>query len=252
MLFRTVYGPELEAIYSFCKVSSVSQKPINRNDIRQTFLQEGDSVSSQGVDDAISFLSSAGLLTQIENRLEPTTTDNIPFAPMLLSACRRIERQSDTTGLDSLFTLIIAEIFTKPNRLFVEDVHAAVNSLEIVQQYGGISKEKIQAWKRVMEFLGVGYRAFGGFICAYSPRLVLTIIDLWPQQSGTLQNLLEQHFDSFLPHMSHDGLLAEGVAHSLQFLAENKHISLYPLQDSPARAYLGGLRGIRRRLDSND
>lgn len=250
MLFRTVYGPELEAILSYCRASYTNGKSVDRNDVRRTFLMDPDEVSTQSVDDAIAFLLSAGLLIQRDTLLEPAATDNSPFALNVLSACRKIAQEQ--SALNSLYSIIIDEIFIKPNRLFVEDMHSAVNNIEVVQELGGISKEKVQSWKRVMEFLGVGYRAFGGFICAYSPELVLSIVNHWHTNNGTLQSLFEEHFDSYLPHMSQDGTLAHAVSRALLFLAERNEISLYPLQDSPARTYLNGLRGIRRRVRADD
>src|SRR5687767_7618270 len=109
MLFRTVYGPELEIILSYCRTSFINGNPIDRNEVRRTFLVQSDEVSTQGIDDAIAFLLSAGLLIQRDTLLEPTATDNSPFALKLLFACRKIAQEQTT--LNSLYSLIVDEIF---------------------------------------------------------------------------------------------------------------------------------------------
>lgn len=246
MLFRTVYGPELEAIYAYSMQRSETGEPTTRAQVRTLFLVQGAGISSQSVDDAIAFLISAGLLTLQGDYLQPTVIDDLPFALKLLATCRQIELEKDNVSLDVAFTLILSEIFIGRDQIFVEDLHSAVNNLEAVIRKGGISKEKIQAWKRVMEFLGVGHRAFDGFICAYSPTLFRAIVGQWSQDSGTLQEFFEQHFATYLPYLNRDGVLARGVANSLQFVRDQGYISLYPLQDSPSKVFLGNLRGIRR------
>lgn len=61
MLFRTVYGPELEAIYQFIVEADI--RP-SRQTIYAAFIPqhpEAEPVSTQNVDDALSFLESARL-----------------------------------------------------------------------------------------------------------------------------------------------------------------------------------------------
>jgi hypothetical protein len=246
MLFRTVYGPELGAIYSYCEQKIGESSPATREEIRGLFLVEGESISSQSIDDAITFLISANLVDVQDSSLIPLQIDTRPFPLKLLAACRAIEVNKDASDINSLFSGLISELFIQPDHIFIADVHTAVNNLEVVSELGGISKEKVQTWKRVMEFLGVGYRAFGGFICAYSPSLVKSVISLWDKEQGTLQEFFEFHFNSYLPFQNREGLLAQSVATSLQFVAKQGEISLYPLQDSPSKAYIGNLRGLKR------
>lgn len=63
MLFRTVYGPELEAIYQFIASSTT---PLSRRAIHTAFIPPSETakVSTQNVDDALSFLESAQLIEE--------------------------------------------------------------------------------------------------------------------------------------------------------------------------------------------
>jgi hypothetical protein len=70
--------------------------------------------------------------------------------------------------VDPIYTLLLDELFVKPDCLFVADVHTRANELRQVKEVGGLSREKTQAWQRVMGFLGVGRRVAGGFQCAYT------------------------------------------------------------------------------------
>jgi hypothetical protein len=144
--------------------------------------------------------------------------------------------------IDSLYMLILDEVFIKKNRLFVENLHIEANSLRALKQIGGLSQEKMQAWRRVMEFLGVGKRVGMGFYCTYSPTLLLEIINSRIPQQSALQSFFENSLAAFLPfEMSSHGA-AHAVLEPLRSLAEAGKISLISRQDSPNKAYFGEQR----------
>jgi hypothetical protein len=256
MLFRTVYGPELEAIYCFIAASNTRDIKPQRQDMYAALVPrrpDGSFPSTQNVHDALTFLKSARLIEDGDG-FHVCKQDCGPFVVKLLQALRRIETGAEQPDhpVDPLYTLLLTELFIKPDRLFVKDVHAEANRLRQVQEAGGLSKEKTQSWKRVMEFLGVGRRAFGGFLCAYMPELVLAVVDEWGEEQGSLQSFFD-YFGSVLPYAQSDGELVRSLAASMLYLAEQGWIELFPLQDSPTRPYFGAARykGIIRRCSDD-
>jgi hypothetical protein len=254
MLFRTIYGPELEAIYRYVIDRTAQDVRPQRTDIHAAFIPrrpDGSFPNTQNADDALAFLKSAHLIEEADGYHAVGTMDGPPFTVRVLQALRRIERKEVPPDhpVDPLYTLLLTGLFVKPDRLFVQDVHAEANQLPTVEAVGGLSREKIGAWKRVMEFLGVGRRVASGFLCAYSPVLVASILAQWGCREGTLQSFLQNCFDRVLPYARADGDLSHAVSTPLCYLADQGRIELFPLQDSPTRSYFDHRRykGIARR-----
>lgn len=144
--------------------------------------------------------------------------------------------------LDPLYMGILEEVFIRPNHLFVDKMHIEVNKLRQVKAFGGLSQEKVQAWKRVMAFLGVGKRAGSGFQCVYTPALLRAILLSWPEKSAPLQSFFETHLAEFLPFETESKAAAHAVSEPLRYLAMRGEITLESRQDSPNRVYFGDQR----------
>jgi hypothetical protein len=99
-----------------------------------------------------------------------------------------------------------------------------------------------------MEYLGLGKRLHGQFLCSYSTKLVQELVNCWPKTRGTLQTFFEGYLDEVVPYSRADGDVAVAVRAPLEELARRGIIELYPLQDSPTQPYFGNqrYRGIRR------
>lgn len=246
MLFRTVYGPELEAIYVYIAQAGQSGNPVPRQEVLAAFVPRdpgGGFRSTQNLDDALSFLRSAKLI-QGEGAYQAAERTEETFRTKLFCTLRRLELKQETSSpsLDCLYWSILTNLFIQPNCLFVQDVYGTVNSLREVSDLGGISREKVQAWKRVLEYLGLGRRAFGGFLCVYSPEIIWEILRHWAVAQATLQEFFEEYFGLMLPYARQDGDLADAVRLPLIDLADRGFIELFPLQDSPTRPYFGSNR----------
>jgi len=250
MLFRTVYGPELKVIYQFIQTSA---EPLTRNQIVTAFiplLHQGEVViSPQNVEDAISFLISSYLIEEHDGMFTGVNTV-IPFHLALLHNLRSVELGvlDPKHPLDTQFIALISTLFMFPDALYADNLHARANSLDEIKKLGGISKEKIQAWKRVMQYLGLGYRIKRGFLCAITPALLLEIIATMPNNTATLQSFFEHTLMQFLPCLNRIGDVSHAVRHPMLYLAETGHIKLSTLQDSPQKAYFqpDNLRQIMR------
>ena len=259
MLFRTVYGIELETIYAYifgCNKKNIQPSKI---DLSRTFIparQDGTYYSSQNLDDAINFLKSAGLLIEQNGLFIAEQQKSGPFPIVLLQALRNFELgyQPVNHPTDSIYLTLLTELYIKPNYIILPDLHAAANQLKVVQDIGGLGKEKLQAWTRVMEYLGIGRRMQGNFMCIYSPNLIVHLIKRWPNDTGTLQSFFEDYFHTLLPFSRSDGELSQSLIIPLKKLANRKIIELYQLQDSPTRPYFGHLKykGITYKGARND
>jgi hypothetical protein len=245
MLFRPVYGPELEVIYNLI---AQSQTPLSRPMIYQACLPaffDGRPVSPQSIDDALSFLVAAWL---IEDRngfkaIAPERNQS-SFRLTLISHMQSLARGEIVPlhDLDALYFLLLEEMFIRPDRLYVEDVHTEANKLRPVMEMGGISKEKIRSWKRVMAFLGIGQRIADGFCCVYDPTLLQEIIDAWRAREGFIQDLLETHVMNYLPLQTETGALAQAVGQPLLFLQKQQIIHMSAYQDASSKSYFADQR----------
>ncbi|GCE23224.1 hypothetical protein [Dictyobacter kobayashii] len=255
MLFVTVYGPELESLYSFIRKHTHSHGGVDRAFVYASFVPHAN-ISSKGqtknIDDGLTYLRSAELIegddcyatTPFEDDIE----EKLAFSALLLRRFRKME-QLFPRGImtDHLYITLLEQLYVLPNRVWVGDVHGAANQLELAQQIGGISIEKVNAWKRVMEFLGVGYRMGSGFLCQYNPNLVHHIMQYWPQREGTLQEFLEDYLQCYLPCLTSRDEVSLPILATLEHLEQQDCIKLSTKQDSPSRPYFGTrrLRGIK-------
>lgn len=241
MLFRPVYGPELGAVYNFV---SQGTGPVSRQDIYWSFLpthQDDKVTSTQNIDDALSFLVSAGLVKSNGRFHSPLITPVKSFRLLVLQqlqalATGEIEPSHKT---DPLYFQLLDQLFIKPDVLYIADVHTEANKLRVVADVGGISQEKIRSWKRVMAFLGLGQRIAQGFQCRYAPDLLLEILDAWPEREGILQELFESHLALYMPFQTQAGELAQAVRHSLLYLSQQQVVVMRAYQDSSSKPYFG-------------
>jgi len=247
MLFRTVYGPELQALYNFIKNQNhLGYKP-EKHQIYQSFIPQKKDFSfhsTQSIDDALHFLLSAKMIEEVDQGYWANEDGTYPFSVQLLKHLRCLETGKEPIShpLDPLFLSLITDLFINPDRLFLSDLHSAINHLPSVRDLGGLGREKIQAWMRVMEFLRVGRRVQGQFLCLYHPELILQIFEQSNITSGTLQDFFQRIFGEHLPFVRKDGDIPQSLSIPLLELQRRKFIFFTPLQDSPTRPYFGTLK----------
>ncbi len=253
MLFLTVYGPELESLFYYIHKYTQREGSVSRERLYSAYLPRtalAHKGQTKNIEDAIHYLKAARLIggDKAYFCMQPNVDMRMPFAALLLRQFRQLEHVSTQLPLlDLLYITLLEQLYIAPNRVWIGDLHAATNQLGMAQQIGGISQEKIAAWKRVMEFLGIGYRMGSGFYCLYQPELLYAIALQWPLTEGTLQEFFEGHLQSWVPCLTGRGEVARPVVHALEHLAQKGSIGLYSKQDSPSRPYFGTryLRGIK-------
>jgi len=253
MLFLTVYGPELESLFLYIHKYTQTWGSVSREQIYSAYLPHLSS-SSRGqvknLDDAINYLKNIGLIEGDKVYSSLTATqylDAVPFAILLLRQFRHLEQTAlRLSQIDLLYVTLLDRLFISPNKTWISDVHLEANQLELARRIGGVSQEKINAWKRVMEFLGIGYRIGGGFYCLYQVELLDILLRIWEPTEETLQDFFEGHLQSWIPCITARGDIAQPVAPALQCLVSRGRIQMFPKQDSPSKHYFGTqrLRGI--------
>jgi hypothetical protein len=252
MLFLTVYGPELESLFYYIHNFTCINKEVSREQIYASYVPHAKLASKghlKNVEDGIQYLKAAKLIvgdTIYSSAVLPHDL-SVPFAVILLRQFQQLKAHPHKlSSLDLLYITLLEQLYIIPNRMWISNLHSAANQLDLAQQAGGISQEKIGAWKRVMEFLGVGYRMGGGFYCLFQPDLLSAILQQWPQKDGSLQEFFESYLQDWLPCLSARGDVAFPIAHSLDLLAQRGSIRLYAKQDSPTKPYFTTrhLRGI--------
>lgn len=236
MLFKTVYGPELQSITEFIAKKS----PVNKEKLYHTFipLVSGERGNTTNLDDALSFLTSCHMIKRNNNGTYESNITTSPFHIQFLASLRRIQ-QDQTCRMhpnDGWFFEIIDHLFIHPDEVIHFGLHKKINSLLASEPF---SEEKFNAWKRVLEFAGVGRRVYSGFLCTYHPDRVIEIIENWTEFEGPLQVFLEEHFNKFLPWQTKNGEMSRSLSIPLNHLHSQNIIRLSIKQDLPHRLYSG-------------
>jgi hypothetical protein len=237
MLFRTVYGPELASVYFYIE----KYGPINTKELFDGFggIYNKKKSSPINLEDALYFLEVADIIIKEDKAWKAIfrIQDEKSFKLCLLRSMRGIHLTNRLTNiLDPYFLGFIDILFTKPNIVFQNDLHSKVNSIGVSVP---CSEEKVNAWRRVLEYLNVGIRAYGGLVVQYDVDLVKEIISLWDEKEGPIQQFLEMHFNKYLPWKTQKGDIAISLSNSLERLEKEGLIILSTRQDLPSKSYFG-------------
>jgi len=240
VLFETIYGPDAESIYRFL---SEKGKNVSIKEVHMAFVprnSEGKLKKTKNIEDAISFLKSTGFVQG--NKV--LSSKRLPFEDFrlsLLHSLREIEINKDHVvqdELDRYYLRILTVLFVEQNLFYLRsgEIHKLANSMKGLPK--GITKTKVGAWKRIMEYLGLGFRdTTGGFYCVYNDEVVKRILLSWPEKDGIIQNLMETHFNRFLPWKDNKGRMSEICQASFLRLARQNVVRLLPKQDLSATSY---------------
>ena len=107
----------------------------------------------------------------------------------------QLGKRDEVGHLDSWYMRLVEDFFVKPDRTVGFDLHQRFNALEPPEI---LSVEKVNAWKRVLEFMGIGRRLFGGFMPVFS-GINNGIVEGLGDKEGPLQGFLEDGVNSYLP-----------------------------------------------------
>lgn len=236
MLFKTVYGPELESIYRFLSINGAYEKDA----LYRYYLPIIDEQAGKrtNMDDAMNFLLASGAVEKDETGKFKALNGQAGFRLIILNNLRDIqmEQRAYNSVLDPWYMKLVEDEFIRPDKRILFNLHQYFNTLKLPEV---LSEEKVNAWKRVMEFLGIGIRMFGGFFCVYRLDLVEDLITTWDKSEGPLQSFLEEGVSPYLPWQNLSGDIADALLLPLLELEKKDVIRLEQRQDLPNRAYGG-------------
>lgn len=237
MLFRTVYGPELLAIHSF-----VSKRgAVTTADLQRWFVQQKVTATEGfNLGEAVAFLLDLRLLNRDHTEPRVLCADLVPDFYLGLLERLNAAREHPEVGahpLDPWFLGILRHCFVRPNQTYVRRLHEAVNALELPVP---CSEEKVNAWRRVLEYIGCGWRVGPDFFASYRPQLVEALLKRWGVE-GPLEDFL--HFaERYLPTLTGTGDMSDVISRPLQYLETHGRVRLSARGDFAGRAYLGERR----------
>lgn len=234
MIFKTIYGPELESIFLWI----LKFKKVNEKDLLEYFGgMIGEKKSSTiNIKDTLTFLQSAKLIYK-EDDLWTTNRYDINkdnFKIKVIENLRNIQLK-DKNSIDSKFIGFLEQLYIKEDKLFLKDLYQKINEISTDVC---ISEEKVNAWKRVLEYLEIGNRCYSGLRISYSENLLKQILIEWDEDEGPLQYFLESHVDKYIPWKNSNGEISKVLVNTLEQLEEKNIIKLIQKQDLPAKSYL--------------
>lgn len=242
MLYRTVYGPELEAIYGFVATSGAAG--VERDAVYAAFVPDFEingQFSTQNIDDALAFLAAAHLTNQRDGQwtASPPLIAGAEFRIQVLAHLRHLQKEEFVARhpADPTYLLLLEELYVKPRERLVRRLLVRANGLADVQAIGGLNREKLQGWRRVMCYLGLGIQVQGEFVFAPDMELVMTLIRMGGMEEGSLQDLIERHLSRFIPCCDYAGGLTAALQDSFSMLQRAGRLQLYSQQDAPSRPY---------------
>jgi hypothetical protein len=228
-LFQICYGPEIHSIFKTIQKNPNIQ--ISELVTKFQYNAEGDITSL--IEAVIQFLQSLEAIN-IDNKKQISSKENhLDFIDIHLRFNKISEKLNDPSNPDYVFTTMFYELFVKPNNLFIHDLHFETNkSFERVS----IGQEKINAWKRMMEYFGLGYRYNGGFYALPQYKLLKRLINYIGDWEGPLQLFFEEKIHPIIPCV-YNGNVYNGVIFSILNLNNSHKIQLSRKQDLPFQAY---------------
>lgn len=239
MLFRTIYGPELASIFFIIQTF----ESIKERELFDCFrAQVGNKKSAiTNIKDTVLFLERLDIVYKKNStwQTEYRFKSEEDFKLEIIKKIRDIHKKEFNkldNNVDSYFIGIIDELFIKSNKTFLNELHTKINSLNPNMIF---SEEKVNAWRRVLEYLRIGHRAYSGIRIQYCEDLVIKIIDSWSEDEGPLQFFFEKHFDKYLPWKNNRGDISTSLLFTLEDLERQNKIKLISKQDLPAKSYFG-------------
>ncbi|WP_438447077.1 hypothetical protein [Gorillibacterium sp. sgz5001074] len=228
MLFQMCYGPEIRTIYECIQKGEAN----NIRDLKDKMQYQDDGDISSLIESTIVFLKDLEFIEQREHSYHPMVPNWSTLHALL--KFRELAKVSEANSLNYIFASIYEEFFVKPNKLFISNIHYHVNSSFPKTMVG---HEKINAWKRIMEYFGIGRRAYAGFYALPQIELIIEIIRKIGPWEGGLHPYCEQFIDPILPCMTKDGKVFNGLLFGLVALSERGHIKVEMKQDLPFMSY---------------
>jgi hypothetical protein len=228
MLFQMCYGPEIKTVFD-C-IQREPHQSVESLKIKFQYQTEGD-ISSL-IDGVLIFLKELEFIEQKKGLY--TTIQSQWNTIEVFKKIKNIQQTTPEDTLNYVFSSIYDQLFVKPDKLFMVNIHYHINNK---YEKTLVGQEKINAWKRIMECFGLGRRVYSGFYALpqiHLLKLLLSHIGPW---EGPLHQFCEEKVDKILPCITSEGNIYSGLLYGLAFLNENRHIEISNKQDLPYKSY---------------
>ncbi|RFU70005.1 hypothetical protein [Bacillus sp. V59.32b] len=228
-LFQICYGPEIQSIFEVIN----KQPGIKFQELVKKFQYEENGDITSLVEAVGKFLVNLGFIEIDENkRIFPLIKkfSKLETLKRLTEISNSIKDPSDQ---NYVFSSLYYELFIRHNELYIKNLHYETN---LHYEKCVVSHEKINAWKRIMQYLGLGYRVYGGFYALPHLDLIVDIIQLHQNWEGPFQEFIEKNVDPIIPCVF-NGNAYNGVVYGLINLSSTDLIELSKKQDLPFHSY---------------
>ncbi|WP_312474719.1 hypothetical protein [Neobacillus sp.] len=229
-LFQICYGPEIGAI-----LQSIQKYPgISKVELVTKYQYQPQGDISSLVDAALNFLLNLKYI-QIDNlkNIWPMHKDRIKEIHYLSRIKEIADETNNPTDPNYIFSTMYYQLFVVPNQLYIKDLYYEAN---LIFENLAISQEKVNAWKRMMEYFGLGYRVYGGFYALPHSKLMKSIVQESGTWEGPLQIFFEKKINSFIPCI-YNGTVFHGILYSIFNLNGVNIAELTKKQDLPYLSY---------------
>ncbi|MEH7238849.1 hypothetical protein [Bacillus sp. JJ1562] len=230
-LFQICYGPEIGAI-----LNTVQKYPgIQKNNLIKNYQYQPEGNTSSLVESVLNFLINLNFIdVDKEKSIWPLVNDAKVTELTLVKRLNEIaDNNPDPTDPNYVFSTMYFHLFVKPNRMYIKDLYYETN---LVFDKLAISQEKVNAWKRIMEHIGLGYRVYGGFYALPHPKLFKSIVEEVEEWDGSLQLFFEEMIHPIIPCIS-NGTVFKGVLYCVLELGQKGVLELSKKQDLPYLSY---------------
>ncbi|MGG3471325.1 hypothetical protein ABES02_28125 [Neobacillus pocheonensis] len=228
-LFQICYGPEIGAI-----LQTVQKYPgIARDELITRYQYQKNGDISSLMDAALIFLSNLKYVNLDEKKNIWPLNENEIKGFHYLQRLKEVAESNNSADSNYIFSTMYYHLFVVPNQLYLKDLYYEAN-LKFEKQ--AISQEKVNAWKRIMEYFGLGYRVYGGFYALPHLHLMESIVREIGEWEGPLQLLFEKKINPIFPCIN-NGSVFNGVVYSILNLGKVNILELSKKQDLPHQSF---------------
>ncbi|MEC1071406.1 hypothetical protein [Priestia megaterium] len=195
------------------------------------YNSEGDITSL--VEAVVQFLYSLGAIDINDKKQISSKETQLDVIDIHLQLSKIAQNLNEPSNPNYIFATMFYELFVKSNNLFIHDLHFETNNRF---KRISISQEKINAWKRMMEYFGLGYRYNGGFYALPQYKLIKDLINYIGDWEGPLHVFFEDKVHPIIPCV-YKGNVYNGIIFSILNLNSSHQIQLTRKQDLPFQSY---------------
>lgn len=223
-LFQVCYGPEIGSI-----MRTIQNNPgLTKDDITRKYQYHPSGDISSLIDASINFLLNMNYIKFESNReIIPQVEIELKEIDFLRRLNEIAEVLDDPAEPNFVFASMYYKLFVVKNEMYINNVHYETN---LLFDKISLSQEKVNAWKRIMEYLGLGYRVYGGFYALPKTRLIEDIIEEIGEWEGPLQVFFEKIINPIIPCV-HNGTVFKGTQYLIFNLRKQGIVKLSKIQD---------------------